>query len=99
MITETISNQKVLDSECQGVFRLPMHSIGMLDSSSQMSIVPETKMSSVKETIKHMVFHNIMYEEGKIQGYGINPETMEIWPSWSVDFGPEETIIKVFLLQ
>jgi hypothetical protein len=95
MITETISNQKVLDSECQGVFRLPMHSIGILDSSSQMSIVPETKTSSMKETIKHMVFHDIMYEEGKIQGYGINPETMEIWPSWSVDFGPEETIIKV----
>jgi hypothetical protein len=95
MISETITNQNVLDSECKGVFRLPEHSIVVLDDNSQVSIVPEAKTSEVQKDLKHMVFHTVMYEEGKIQGFAVNPETMGVWPAWSVDFGPEESIIKV----
>jgi len=95
MITEEISNEKDIESECKGVFRLPERTIGILDDSSKLSVIPEAKSSVVQDGVKHIVFHNVDYEEGKIVGHGVNPETMQVWPSWTVDFGPEETIIKV----
>jgi len=102
IVQEAVIDQQEFSGSCGGAFRLPFKdgngrsAVAILTKNANaLHFVPSSVEADIRDQGRQIFFHTVDKTNGKLEGFGFNPENFQLWTSWIVDFTAPEQIIDV----